>query len=188
MDSLPKHITPSGHFLPTWVDKIYKHTLDVRKRSSWEVSENKTALCSLLEVPTHPVMTPKGITLALTPTPQWPGTAWDKLQPCPATHKEWNWRSSAGNQPCQECVSSLAKERSLQHRPDADHSLQPPTAPCAGSLTYRLDLVNNTADISFQALLSLSWTPLFYVGKLTKTRDDLGVTRQIWVSPRQSQI
>lgn len=111
-----------------------------------------------------------------------------EIQPCPDIHEEWDWRSSAANQPCRARVSSLAKERSLQHRPDADHSFQPPIAPCAGSLIYRLDLVNTVTDISCQALLSLSWTPLFYVEKLTKTRDDLGITREIWVSLRQSQI
>lgn len=112
-----------------------------------------------------------------------------KLQPYPAIHEKWDWRSSTSNQPCRACVSSLAKERSPQHRPDADHLHQPSIALCAGSLNYRLDLVHAITDICFQALLSLSWTsPSFYVEKFTKTRDDLGITREIWVSARQSQI
>lgn len=159
--SLPKHITPSRHFPPTWFDKTYKHTLDVRKRSNWEVSENKTDLCSWLEAPTHPVLTPQNITLSFDSYTT--GTRCSmgapvryKIQPCSDIHKEWDWRSSAANQPCRACVSSLAKERSLQHRPDADHSFQLPIAPCAGFLIYRLDLGNTVTDISCQALLFLT--------------------------------
>lgn len=36
--------------------------------------------------------------------------------------------------------------------------------------------------------LCCAWTPLFYVEKLPKTRDDLGTTREIWVSPRERHM
>lgn len=71
--------------------------------------------------------------LALTPTPQGPGAA-----PEPQRHTnssptlpytQSGAGEAAGNQPHRARSSSLAKEGSLQQRPDAEQPPQPPTAP-----------------------------------------------------------
>lgn len=140
----------------------------------------------------HAVWTPQDTTPTTIPTPQGPGAVWEPERDTSSNPACCTWRAGLKKLCWSSNLQSMARLTGKGEVAMVEARCRTSTLTSYSS-SWRLlplpdlqaCLVNAITDISFQALLSLSWTSLFCVEKLTKAFTgnpigDTGITTVIW--------